>query len=49
MDHVLKRPVRLWFCPFSTVSEDKLDKHLKKCNSRDKPKPVRWALYLNDS
>lgn len=54
-DHVLKRLVRLWFCVrlcfclFSTVSEDKLDKHLKKCNSRVKPKPVRWTLYLNDS
>ncbi|KAF1385192.1 hypothetical protein PFLUV_G00105170 [Perca fluviatilis] len=26
--------------PKHTVSEDQLDKHLKKCNSREKPKPV---------
>lgn len=25
---------------FSTVYEDQLAKHLKKCNSREKPKPV---------
>lgn len=25
---------------FSTVYEDQLQKHLKKCNSREKPKPV---------
>lgn len=27
-------------CLVSTVSRDKLDAHLKKCNSRDKAKPV---------
>lgn len=26
--------------PKHTVSEDKLDKHLKKCYSREKPKPM---------
>lgn len=28
------------FSLFSTVYEDQLAKHLKKCNSREKPKPV---------
>lgn len=28
------------FSDFSTVYEDQLQKHLKKCNSREKPKPV---------
>uniref|UniRef100_A0A671TYX5 tRNA:m(4)X modification enzyme TRM13 n=1 Tax=Sparus aurata TaxID=8175 RepID=A0A671TYX5_SPAAU len=29
--------------PKHTVSEDKLDKHLKKCNSREKPRPFVCA------
>ena len=33
---------------FSTVYEDQLTKHLKKCNSREKPKPVSvWSVKLN--
>uniref|UniRef100_A0A3Q3RAL0 tRNA:m(4)X modification enzyme TRM13 n=1 Tax=Monopterus albus TaxID=43700 RepID=A0A3Q3RAL0_MONAL len=32
--------------PKHTVTEDKLDKHLKKCNSRDKPKPVRFYFLI---
>ncbi|XP_054644478.1 tRNA:m(4)X modification enzyme TRM13 homolog [Dunckerocampus dactyliophorus] len=37
-------------CPLDhkhTVSEDKLDKHLKKCNSRDKPKPLYYVENIN--
>ncbi|XP_040897234.1 tRNA:m(4)X modification enzyme TRM13 homolog [Toxotes jaculatrix] len=33
--------------PKHTVSEDKLDKHLKKCNSRDKDKPVYYVENVN--
>ncbi|KAM9357541.1 tRNA:m(4)X modification enzyme TRM13 homolog [Symphorus nematophorus] len=33
--------------PKHTVSEDKLDKHLKKCNSRQKPKPVYYVEDIN--
>ncbi|XP_061539494.1 tRNA:m(4)X modification enzyme TRM13 homolog [Phycodurus eques] len=33
--------------PKHTVSEDKLDKHLKKCNSRDKPKAVYYVENIN--
>ncbi|XP_035862954.1 tRNA:m(4)X modification enzyme TRM13 homolog isoform X2 [Sander lucioperca] len=33
--------------PKHTVSEDKLDKHLKKCNSREKPKPVYYVENIN--
>nr|XP_020464805.1 tRNA:m(4)X modification enzyme TRM13 homolog [Monopterus albus] len=33
--------------PKHTVTEDKLDKHLKKCNSRDKPKPVYYVENIN--
>nr|XP_046247695.1 tRNA:m(4)X modification enzyme TRM13 homolog isoform X2 [Scatophagus argus] len=33
--------------PKHTVSEDKLDKHLKKCNSREKPKPVYYVEDIN--
>ncbi|XP_076582983.1 tRNA:m(4)X modification enzyme TRM13 homolog [Chaetodon auriga] len=33
--------------PKHTVSEDKLDKHLKRCNSRDKPKPVYYVENIN--
>ncbi|XP_060890741.1 tRNA:m(4)X modification enzyme TRM13 homolog isoform X1 [Labrus mixtus] len=33
--------------PKHTVSEDKLDKHLKKCNSREKPKPVFYVENIN--
>ncbi|XP_026179030.1 tRNA:m(4)X modification enzyme TRM13 homolog isoform X2 [Mastacembelus armatus] len=29
------------------MSEDKLDKHLKKCNSRQKPKPVYYVENIN--
>uniref|UniRef100_A0A8C7Y705 tRNA:m(4)X modification enzyme TRM13 n=1 Tax=Oryzias sinensis TaxID=183150 RepID=A0A8C7Y705_9TELE len=29
--------------PKHTVAEDKLEKHLKKCNSRQKPKPVGFS------
>ncbi|KAH0618381.1 hypothetical protein JD844_017521 [Phrynosoma platyrhinos] len=32
---------------FSTVYEDQLQKHLKKCNSREKPKPVYFAQDIN--
>jgi hypothetical protein len=33
---------------FSTVYEDQLAKHLKKCNSREKPKPVSvWSVKPN--
>uniref|UniRef100_A0A670YDG2 tRNA:m(4)X modification enzyme TRM13 n=1 Tax=Pseudonaja textilis TaxID=8673 RepID=A0A670YDG2_PSETE len=31
----------------STVYEDQLQKHLKKCNSREKPKPVYFAKDIN--
>uniref|UniRef100_A0A3Q0R5W6 tRNA:m(4)X modification enzyme TRM13 n=1 Tax=Amphilophus citrinellus TaxID=61819 RepID=A0A3Q0R5W6_AMPCI len=30
--------------PKHTVTEDRLQKHLKKCNSREKPKPVRCSI-----
>ncbi|XP_039985729.1 tRNA:m(4)X modification enzyme TRM13 homolog [Xiphias gladius] len=33
--------------PKHTVSEDKLDKHLKKCNSRERDKPVYYAENIN--
>ncbi|CAL1591802.1 unnamed protein product [Knipowitschia caucasica] len=33
--------------PKHTVSEDKLQKHLKKCNSREKPKPVYYVEDAN--
>ncbi|XP_061894332.1 tRNA:m(4)X modification enzyme TRM13 homolog [Entelurus aequoreus] len=33
--------------PKHTVSEDKLDKHLKKCNSRVKPKPQYYVENIN--
>ncbi|KAM8745531.1 tRNA:m(4)X modification enzyme TRM13 homolog isoform 2-T2 [Acanthopagrus schlegelii] len=33
--------------PKHTVSEDKLDKHLKKCNSREKPRPVYYVENIN--
>ncbi|XP_067846693.1 tRNA:m(4)X modification enzyme TRM13 homolog isoform X2 [Heptranchias perlo] len=31
----------------STVDEDKLEKHLKKCNSREKPKPIYYVKGIN--
>ncbi|XP_077188997.1 tRNA:m(4)X modification enzyme TRM13 homolog isoform X1 [Paroedura picta] len=37
-------------CPLDskhTVYEDQLQKHLKKCNSREKPKPVYFAEDIN--
>uniref|UniRef100_A0A3P9LUZ5 tRNA:m(4)X modification enzyme TRM13 n=1 Tax=Oryzias latipes TaxID=8090 RepID=A0A3P9LUZ5_ORYLA len=30
-----------------TVAEDKLEKHLKKCNSRQKPKPIYYVENIN--
>ncbi|XP_067370074.1 tRNA:m(4)X modification enzyme TRM13 homolog isoform X2 [Channa argus] len=33
--------------PKHTVSENKLKKHLKKCNSREKPKPVYFVKDIN--
>ncbi|XP_074523502.1 tRNA:m(4)X modification enzyme TRM13 homolog [Halichoeres trimaculatus] len=33
--------------PKHTVDEDKLEKHLKKCNSREKPKPVYYVENIN--
>ncbi|XP_048458434.1 tRNA:m(4)X modification enzyme TRM13 homolog isoform X2 [Rhincodon typus] len=33
--------------PKHTVNEDKLEKHLKKCNSREKPKPVYYVKDIN--
>ncbi|XP_033932928.1 tRNA:m(4)X modification enzyme TRM13 homolog isoform X2 [Pseudochaenichthys georgianus] len=33
--------------PKHTVSEDKLQKHLKKCNSREKPKPAYYVENIN--
>ncbi|KAM9831817.1 tRNA:m(4)X modification enzyme TRM13 homolog [Neosynchiropus ocellatus] len=33
--------------PKHTVCEDKLQKHLKKCNSREKPKPVYYVQDIN--
>ncbi|XP_008293658.1 tRNA:m(4)X modification enzyme TRM13 homolog [Stegastes partitus] len=33
--------------PKHTVTEDKLQKHLKKCNSREKPKPVYFVENIN--
>uniref|UniRef100_A0A8D3AUW4 tRNA:m(4)X modification enzyme TRM13 n=1 Tax=Scophthalmus maximus TaxID=52904 RepID=A0A8D3AUW4_SCOMX len=33
--------------PKHTVSEDKLEKHLKKCNSREKDKPVYYVENIN--
>lgn len=42
--------VRRIVCPLDpkhTVSEDKLEKHLKKCNSREKPKPVYFVKDRN--
>ncbi|XP_072295277.1 tRNA:m(4)X modification enzyme TRM13 homolog [Eucyclogobius newberryi] len=41
---------RRMVCPLDpkhTVSEDKLEKHLKKCNSREKPKPVFYVENRN--
>nr|XP_016848601.1 PREDICTED: tRNA:m(4)X modification enzyme TRM13 homolog isoform X3 [Anolis carolinensis] len=37
----------LFISVFSTVYEDQLQKHLKKCNSREKPKPVYFAQDIN--
>ncbi|XP_069581867.1 tRNA:m(4)X modification enzyme TRM13 homolog [Brachyistius frenatus] len=33
--------------PKHTVSEDQLRKHLKKCNSREKPRPVYYVENIN--
>ncbi|XP_006000083.1 tRNA:m(4)X modification enzyme TRM13 homolog [Latimeria chalumnae] len=33
--------------PKHTVYEDKLEKHMKKCNSREKPKPVYYVQDIN--
>ncbi|XP_028588509.2 tRNA:m(4)X modification enzyme TRM13 homolog isoform X1 [Podarcis muralis] len=33
--------------PKHTVYEDQLQKHLKKCNSREKPKPVYYSQDIN--
>lgn len=33
--------------PKHTVSEDKLQQHLKKCNSREKAKPVYYVENIN--
>ncbi|KAM3915149.1 tRNA:m(4)X modification enzyme TRM13 homolog [Leptodactylus fuscus] len=33
--------------PKHTVYEDQLQKHLKKCNSREKPQPVYYVLDVN--
>ncbi|CAG5860866.1 unnamed protein product [Menidia menidia] len=33
--------------PKHTVTEDKLDKHLKKCNSRQRPRPVYFVENIN--
>ncbi|XP_022620592.1 tRNA:m(4)X modification enzyme TRM13 homolog [Seriola dumerili] len=33
--------------PKHTVSEDKLDKHLRKCNSRERDKPVYYVENIN--
>uniref|UniRef100_A0A8C5UGP5 tRNA:m(4)X modification enzyme TRM13 n=1 Tax=Malurus cyaneus samueli TaxID=2593467 RepID=A0A8C5UGP5_9PASS len=33
--------------PKHTVYEDQLQKHLKKCNSREKPKPVYFVQDIN--
>ncbi|XP_041134262.1 tRNA:m(4)X modification enzyme TRM13 homolog [Polyodon spathula] len=33
--------------PKHTVFENKLEKHLKKCNSREKPKPVYYVKDIN--
>ncbi|XP_061594105.1 tRNA:m(4)X modification enzyme TRM13 homolog [Cololabis saira] len=33
--------------PKHTVFQDKLEKHLKKCNSREKPKPVYYVENIN--
>ncbi|XP_038000785.1 tRNA:m(4)X modification enzyme TRM13 homolog isoform X2 [Motacilla alba alba] len=33
--------------PKHTVYEDQLEKHLKKCNSREKPKPVYFVQDIN--
>uniref|UniRef100_A0A3P9IRP6 tRNA:m(4)X modification enzyme TRM13 n=1 Tax=Oryzias latipes TaxID=8090 RepID=A0A3P9IRP6_ORYLA len=33
--------------PKHTVAEDKLEKHLKKCNSRQKPKPIYYVENIN--
>lgn len=33
--------------PKHTVCEDKLDKHLKRCNSRERPRPVYYVENIN--
>ncbi|XP_072919499.1 tRNA:m(4)X modification enzyme TRM13 homolog isoform X1 [Hemitrygon akajei] len=33
--------------PKHTVDKDKLEKHLKKCNSREKPKPIYYSKGIN--
>lgn len=33
--------------PKHTVDEDKLEKHLKKCNAREKPKPIYYSKSIN--
>ncbi|XP_061634555.1 tRNA:m(4)X modification enzyme TRM13 homolog isoform X9 [Phyllopteryx taeniolatus] len=38
---------KFFCCVVSTVSEDKLHKHLKKCNSRGKPKAVYYVENIN--
>uniref|UniRef100_A0A8D2IXW6 tRNA:m(4)X modification enzyme TRM13 n=1 Tax=Varanus komodoensis TaxID=61221 RepID=A0A8D2IXW6_VARKO len=32
--------------PKHTVYEDQLQKHLKKCNSREQPKPFLYAIFF---
>ncbi|XP_063154405.1 tRNA:m(4)X modification enzyme TRM13 homolog isoform X1 [Candoia aspera] len=45
-DHKRKR-IPCPLDPKHTVYEDQLQKHLKKCNSREKPKPVYFAKDIN--
>ncbi|XP_070816626.1 tRNA:m(4)X modification enzyme TRM13 homolog [Chaetodon trifascialis] len=47
MEEGSRRRITCPLDPKHTVSEDKLDKHLKRCNSRDKPKPVFYVENIN--
>ncbi|XP_067086785.1 tRNA:m(4)X modification enzyme TRM13 homolog isoform X2 [Osmerus mordax] len=42
-----KRRISCPLDPKHTVFEDLLEKHLKKCNSREKPRPVYYAQDIN--
>ncbi|XP_069088268.1 tRNA:m(4)X modification enzyme TRM13 homolog isoform X3 [Pleurodeles waltl] len=46
-DETTKKRIPCPLDPKHTVNEDQLQKHLRKCNSREKPKPVYYVQDVN--